>query len=220
MRCYAAARRAGAAMTESLRGWWLVHAAPVEASALADLAPRCLGVGKAAAAATLAAMLAVEPRPRGVLLFGIAGAVPERLAGRPVGLAIGDVVAVGSDRFADEGVDTPQGWLDLGELGFGRTGPFVAAAGSAAATGLPVADASTVSTCSGTDARASTLWQRCGAVLESMEGAAVAMVCERFGVPWLQVRGVSNWTGDRDRAEWDVAKAVAAVQQAVRRLVG
>lgn len=205
-------------MTDSLRGWWLVHAAPLEAAQLADLRPLCLGVGKAAAAASLAARLAREPWPAGVLLFGIAGAVPDRLAGRQTGLAIGDVVVVASDRFADEGVETPKGWLDLADLGFGSTGPFAASAELVAATGLPIVDAGTVSTCSGTDARASVLWQRCGTVLESMEGAAVAMVCATFGVPWLQVRGISNWTGDRDRAEWDAGRAAAAVQRAVRRL--
>jgi futalosine hydrolase len=200
-------------------GWWLVHAAPVEAAQLQDLAPRCLGVGKANAAASLAALLAVEPRPAGVLLFGVAGAVPPRLRDGAAAFGIGDVVVVTADRFADEGIETPDGWLDLADLGLADTGPFAAALDIAAATGLPVVDACTVSTCSGNDERAAALWERCGTALESMEGAAVAMVCAKFGVPWLQVRAISNWTGDREAGEWDLARAVAAVQQHVRALV-
>ena len=51
-----------------------------------------------------------------------------------------------------------------------------------------------------------------------MEGAAVAYVCRQFELPLLHVRAISNWTGDRDRGDWNLGAAVGAVQQAVRRL--
>ena len=49
-----------------------------------------------------------------------------------------------------------------------------------------------------------------------MEGAAVAQLCARFGVPFFEVRGISNLVEDRDLSRWDLPAAAAAAQQAVR----
>ena len=58
-----------------------------------------------------------------------------------------------------------------------------------------------------------------GADIETMEGAAVAFVCRQLEVPLLHVRAISNWTGDRDRGEWNLGAAVDVVQKAVRGLM-
>jgi futalosine hydrolase len=52
-----------------------------------------------------------------------------------------------------------------------------------------------------------------------MEGAAVAFVCRQLEVPMLHLRAISNWTGDRDRGEWNLGAAVDVVQTAVRGLM-
>jgi futalosine hydrolase len=77
----------------------------------------------------------------------------------------------------------------------------------------------TVSTCSGVDSRSRELHRRTGADVESMEGAAVAYVCQKAEVPLLHVRAISNWTGDRDRGEWNLGAACDALERAVRRLL-
>ncbi|MFO7617135.1 MAG: phosphorylase, partial [Bacteroidales bacterium] len=46
--------------------------------------------------------------------------------------------------------------------------------------------------------------------IETMEGAAVLYVCSRMGVPVVQVRGISNSAGPRDRSGWRVREAVGA----------
>lgn len=201
-----------------------VHAATAEALLLADLRPLRLGVGKTAAATTLAHELATRRnRPGLVLLFGVAGAFPQRHLGRPLRLAPGAVCVVGLDRFGDEGVVTPQGFRGIDELKLGDCGPFELAAdlaGEAAnRLGVPVVSGVTVSTCSGTEASAADLAARSRAEIETMEGAAVAHVCASFGVPLLHVRAISNWTGDRERGEWDLKTAAKAAQSAVRRLL-
>ena len=62
----------------------------------------------------------------------------------------------------------------------------------------------------GRDDEAAGLVARWGRPLvESMEGAAAAHVCALYGVPFLEVRGISNLVGDRDRAAWDVEGAAA-----------
>jgi futalosine hydrolase len=52
-----------------------------------------------------------------------------------------------------------------------------------------------------------------------MEGAAAAQVARLHGVPWLEVRGISNMVEDRDMKKWDVPRAALAVQQAVEQIL-
>jgi futalosine hydrolase len=206
-------------------GRWLpVCAAAVESEGLADLGTAVLGVGKAAAAAGLARILATQ-RCKGVLLFGVCGAFPDR---HRVGCATapvrpGELCVVGSDRFGDEGVESPAGFLDLAGLGLGEVGPFAAderhTRAAAELLAVPIVRGCTVSTCSGTEAASTEICARTDAHVETMEGAAVALTCRAFAVPLVHVRCVSNWTGSRDRGQWSLQTAVATVQSAVRRLL-
>jgi futalosine hydrolase len=203
-----------------LRGFLPVHAAAVEGAALEGLGVRALGVGKTAAAVALAELLAAR-RPAGVLLFGVCGAYPARH--RPAAsLAVGELCFVDPDAFADEGAATPGGFRDLAALGLGEVGPWSAAPVTAALArrlGAPVVRGATVSTCSGTEALSAAHAERSGAHVETMEGAAAALVCARAEVPFVQLRAVSNWTGDRTRGGWDLPAALAALHAAVRRLL-
>jgi futalosine hydrolase len=210
----------------SLADFLFVHAAALERPRLAGAVCHRLGVGKVAAALSLTALLHEGARPRAVLLCGVAGAYPARHRRTPPPLAVAAVGIVGSDVLADEGVATPQGFLDLGR---GEPGPALVDVGPFAAApelvqfaaqrlAAPVVRGATVSTCSGVDALSAARHEHTAADVETMEGAAVAAVCRRFGVPLLQLRAISNWTGDRERGEWDLAAAMAALQVALARL--
>lgn len=183
-----------------------------------------LGVGKTAAAVGLSSWLQKLPHVRAVLLFGVAGAFPDRHRQTPNPVRRGELCVVGSDRFGDEGVETPAGFQDLKALRLGDCGPFPAnpriAQAAAEALGAPVVRGVTVSTCSGTEDSSARMGKRSGADVETMEGAAVAWVCRQMEVPLLHVRAISNWTGDRERGEWDLPAAVEVVQAAVRKLCG
>jgi futalosine hydrolase len=48
-----------------------------------------------------------------------------------------------------------------------------------------------------------------------MEGGAVAQVCLRYQVPFLEIRGLSNWAGNRDKRRWNLAKALDNCQRAI-----
>jgi futalosine hydrolase len=65
----------------------------------------------------------------------------------------------------------------------------------------------TVSVCAGTD-RLVAERARQGALAESMEGAAVAFAAARQGVPFVEVRGISNLCGPRDGASFNLAAAI------------
>ena len=77
----------------------------------------------------------------------------------------------------------------------------------------------TASLVTGLSSEAEELSSRWEAVAESMEGAAAAHICALYGTPFLEVRGVSNLVGERDRAAWEVPRAVAAASWAARAIV-
>jgi futalosine hydrolase len=198
-----------------MRTLW-VYAAPAEGRVLGAGAPALeLGVGKAAAASTLTQAL-VQENVTLVVAIGVCG------AHRGAQLGIGSTCVVAQDTFVDEGVEHPGGFLDLAALGLGDAGPIPAdPAGVRAAADVldaAVVAGGTVSTCSGTDALARARASRCSAVIETMEGAAIALACRRMGVPWVGVRTVSNFTGDRDRAQWDLPRALEQLGAACARL--
>ncbi|MFJ3892916.1 futalosine hydrolase [Streptomyces sp. NPDC090083] len=165
------------------------------------------GVGPAAAAAATATALATT-RYTLVVSAGIAGGFqPEA----PVGsLVIADEITV-----ADLGAETPDGFLPVTDLGFGTVThrpPHALVRELAAATGARTGAVLTVSTVTGTAARAAELRARHpGALAEAMEGFGVAEAAAAHGVPVLELRAVSNPVGPRDRAAWRIGDALAAL---------
>jgi futalosine hydrolase len=50
--------------------------------------------------------------------------------------------------------------------------------------------------------------QKFNAQVESMEGAALSYVCAQYQLPYVQLRAISNYAGERDKSKWEIAKAV------------
>jgi futalosine hydrolase len=72
----------------------------------------------------------------------------------------------------------------------------------------------TVSTVTGTAARADALAARYpDAVAEGMEGFGVATACALAGVPFAEVRAISNAVGPRDRGAWRIREALDALAE-------
>lgn len=44
--------------------------------------------------------------------------------------------------------------------------------------------------------------------IESMEGAAFHYVCIQEEIPFLQIRAISNFVGERDKANWNLKEAI------------
>ena len=129
---------------------------------------------------------------------------------------IGDVV-VGTDVVAaDLGVEADEGWLGLSNLGWAEeslpapvglvqlTADLLRARSLSVVTG-PVL---TLSSMTGTDARAAVLAERHGAVAEAMEGRGAAEAAAPHGTPFLEVRTVSNAVGRRDKSAWQLPRAL------------
>ncbi|MFE6223800.1 MULTISPECIES: futalosine hydrolase [unclassified Streptomyces] len=208
-----------AAEADSVAGGLTASARPHAADVLVG------GVGPAAVAAATGAALAraaLEGEPYGLVVSaGIAGGFPGRA---PLGsLVVSDAIVA-----ADLGADTADGFVPVEELGFGRSvhrvpaalsGP---AAAALAAAGLPHTTGTvlTVSTVTGTAARAAALAARHpGAAAEAMEGFGVAEAAAAHGTGVLELRAVSNAVGPRDRAAWRIGDALDALRRAVTALV-
>jgi len=198
-------------MSDPVRILW-VAATPLEA-ACAPTGPHwtsiATGCGPAAAACGLALHLGRgQVLPDLVIGIGIAGAYSESA------VAVGEVLVVESDNFCDLGCEDGGTFVDLLELGIPDAGvePSYRCAVPGFLSGLPKSVATTCSVCTGSASTAANRWRRTGASLESMEGAAWAMVCARAGVPFAQVRAVSNIAGPRDRAAWKIPQAMKALR--------
>ncbi|MDQ0600898.1 futalosine hydrolase [Streptomyces canus] len=188
-------------------------AVPVERDAVArafEGAPVdvvAVGVGPARAAAATATALAGTPYGL-VVSAGIAGGFPPEA---PVGsLVVADEITA-----ADLGAETAEGFVPVTELGFGTVThrpPEALVRDAVAATGARRGAVLTVSTVTGTAARAAALRERHPTALaEAMEGFGVAEAAALHGVPVLEVRAVSNPVGPRDRAAWRIPDALAAL---------
>jgi len=189
------------------------------------------GIGKVNASHA-ATRLIREHKPDLVMNIGVGGAYAS------AGLAIGDIAIAEKEIYGDEGVMLRDGLHDVTCIGFPllqkggkkyfnefpldqkliqkalrsiaaheaafavRSGPFV-----------------TVSACTGTTKRAREIEKRFLAVCENMEGAAIAHVCARYGIPLVEMRGISNLVRDRDLSGWNIRLAAENCQAAARNLI-
>lgn len=178
-----------------------------------------VGVGPALAAASVSAALTsatLAGTPYGLVVStGIAGGF---LPDAPLGsLVVADEITA-----ADLGAETPDGFLPVTELGFGTVAhrpPADLVRQATTATGARPGTVLTVSTVTGTAARAAALRERHPrALAEAMEGFGVAEAAAAHGTPVLEIRAVSNAVGPRDRAAWRIGDALAALTTAFGKL--
>jgi futalosine hydrolase len=192
------------------------------------------GLGKINAAAAAAAILSNYSVSR-LWMWGSAGAY--NLAG----VQINDLALASEEILGDEGVATISSWQPLDVIGI----PLLDTKGQPmfnrmdvdplelersrklldeweSMDSLPrihVGPFVTVSAVSGSIARARRLSNLYGGLCENMEGGAVAQVCLRYQVPFLEIRGLSNWAGDRNKKRWQLSKALNNCQRALIHLL-
>lgn len=190
----------------------------------------CIGGMGKVNAAHAATLLLARYNPEAIIVFGIGGAYPSS------GAQIGDIALAKEEIAGDEGVLTLEGFKDTEHIGIPLLKTSTAEIYSTYAASPLLMKQSlqtlvsyqetgvgrvhfgtflTLSTCTGTEARARELEERYHCLCENMEGAAAAQVATFHDIPWLEVRGISNIVENRDIAKWDIPKAAHAVQTAV-----
>lgn len=186
------------------------------------------GISPVNAGLSLGLFLGRHPDTTGVVNLGVAGSFdPETLPLRAVALPLRETwpeVGLHDGEAAD-----PRGiGIALAEQQGRRVWDTVEInpAGAAKAMGLaldpawPQAPSLTVAGASATLERAASLYARHAALLENMEGFALALACLRCGLPFLEVRTVSNRVGSRPPRDWDLDGALAALGAALAKLLG
>jgi futalosine hydrolase len=199
----------------------IVVATPAEAARLQDLPARVVVSGVGPVAAALATARALAQHPAGLVInAGIGGAYAAS------GLTPGDLAVASTMVQADLGAWDAGQLLDLDALGLsvlpdapnaGRFPAWAGAPGVARRAGASLGLALTLAAVTGDHDAARRLEARFpGALSEGMEGAGVAHAALLAGVPALEVRGISNAVGPRDRAAWQIAPALAATRRGVQ----
>jgi futalosine hydrolase len=209
----------------------VIAATELEAPAATPRGARVVVAGLGAVNTALALTRSIAAaRPDLVVQIGVAGAYV------PAGVRVGSVLLANEEMYGDVGVITPDGWLPADAIGI----PLVPATGSSPARfnrfpfdaalvaaaericGSLVARTGrflTLAQCTGVRTIGDVLYSRFGALCESMEGAAAAQVCAIHGVPFLELRGVSNLVEDRNRAAWQLETAARGAEAALNRLL-
>ncbi|MDL2268149.1 futalosine hydrolase [Desulfovibrio sp. OttesenSCG-928-G15] len=201
------------------------------------------GVGPLAAALTTAGEIALSrqagstrPPLRGIVHVGLAGSYKHELA------PVGSLLLADSECFPEYGA-----WPEYDEVLGGEPGspsPLSFAQGV-----LPGAKAifghigleperelgimgltchsswrrgalATVSAVSGTPRRAMRMAGESGALAEAMEGFAVALCARAWGLPFAELRAVSNIAGHRPPDTWNFTAAADALADGLARLCG
>ncbi len=200
------------------------------------------GVGQVNTAAALTLAL-TRHDPAVILQSGVGGAYLRS------GLGIGDIAIATEECYGDTGVLTPEGRIDLEGMGFptvpartdscGRTLrdplynriPLDAARAENIRQGLEsgleeetahkieTGPFVTVQQCSGVQSDGDAMAARYHGICENMEGAAAAHVAVANGIPFVEIRGISNRVVDRDLSQWDLPLAIRRCQRAVELIV-
>ena len=170
------------------------------------------GVGMVATAAHCARALTAAPYDL-ALNVGVCGAFGSRYAP-------GRVVHVVSDCLSELGAQDGGGFLTIHQLGLlGKDDPPFRDGllvnprppAIAALAALPAVRGITVNTVHGREPDIADVSARCNPDVETMEGAAFMYACLLHGIPFAQVRAVSNIVERRNRAAWKLAEAIEAL---------
>jgi futalosine hydrolase len=169
------------------------------------------GVGLVAMAARLAKRLE-EEKYEFVLNCGIAGAFDRQIH-------LTKLFRIEQDTIADLGVEMGQKFISISQLGLAKESD-ISIPGYSGDFGkyfesLPVANAISKNTGSGRVSTISFLQRQYKVQLESMEGAAFHFVCRQKGVPFCQIRTVSNYVGEREKRNWDIKGSVTVLNDFV-----
>lgn len=158
-------------------------------------------------------------QPQLVIQAGIGGCFDKNIR-------LGEVVAISQERFGDIGVQERKEWRSIFDMGFAKPDqkPFkkgvlknphkkmLDMAGLKAVAGVTINEIST------NKARINLLKAQ-GAVVESMEGAALHYVALMEKIPFLQIRSLSNYVGERDKSKWNFRDAIDNLNKELARII-
>jgi len=159
-------------------------------------------------------------KPDLIIQVGIAGSFNPTLV-------FGTAVTVKQEMLADMGVYETDGYHDIFELGLAEKNmpPFEQGAivnhhdHLIESASLPVVSAVSVNEISTSAEKINVFAEKYKADIESMEGAALHYVCAMQQIPFIQIRGISNLVGERDKTKWKIPESMLAATNACINLI-
>ena len=153
-----------------------------------------------------------EKRPDYVLQAGIGGSFSRHFPP-------GRVVLIEKEMIGDLGVEEDGVFKDLFEMGLQQDGEHASTSKwlinphtvNWESQGLALVNGVTVNEITTRASRIEQLQQNYAVTVESMEGAAFHYVCLQEGIPFLQIRSISNYVGERDKKAWKMKEAITAL---------
>lgn len=176
------------------------------------------GVGMTATTFSLAKSI-YSQRPDFILQAGVGGCLNEKLP-------LSKIVLVENENIGDVGVEENGNFKNLFDLNLLQRNSFPWNNGKLSnnidvlkTTGLTIVDGVTVNEISTNKSRIDYYKTRLNASVESMEGAALHYVALQEKIPFLQMRSLSNFVGERDKSKWVMQVAIANLNIELQRLL-
>jgi len=168
----------------------------------------CTGVGMLATCFQLTKVLS-EKNFDLVVQAGIAGTYDSSVE-------LGALFSISSETLGDLGAEDHYAFLDVFELGLNDRNDFPFSEGSLVKPSdnfpfrvpLKSLTSLTVNTASGSDITVEKRYKKYGCSIETMEGAALHYVCLQKGIPFIQIRSISNYVEARDKSKWKIKEAL------------
>jgi futalosine hydrolase len=166
------------------------------------------GVGQLNACYNLTEFLQ-HTTPDVILMVGIAGSFEKTLP-------LGHVVTVKQEYLADLGVIEGNEWIDIFDLKLAGKNEYPYKSGALVntfleflkRTKLKAVRAATVNQISTHKKFIQLVTAKYKPQIESMEGAALHYVALQKNIPFVQIRGISNYVGERNKSKWKIKEAI------------
>ncbi|WP_145857934.1 futalosine hydrolase [Pedobacter suwonensis] len=133
-----------------------------------------------------------------VVNLGIAGSFDRNIA-------LGTVLNITEDTFAELGAENEDEFLTIVDLGFGENHYTSTTIEN---INLPTVSGITVNCVTGSEKSIKNLIDRLNPTTESMEGAAVFYACKQLNIKSLQIRSISNYVEPRNKDNWKIGLAI------------
>ena len=177
------------------------------------------GVGMLSSAVSITRMV-MEDKPDLIIQAGIAGCFDTTAL-------LGRLVIVKEEALADMGVEEDGKWKDIFDLKLEKSSyhPFERRKlpnpwlEKYNLLKLPEVSAITINEISTHKERIQQLIKKYDPFIESMEGAALHYVCREANIPFVQMRSISNYIGERNKANWKIKEAIDNLNQGLLKYV-
>lgn len=158
-------------------------------------------------------------RPGLILQAGVAGSLDPDL--KP-----GTLVSVNKECMGDLGVEENGMFRSIWNMGLAERSDGIWENGYLPGytrwveeSGLPSVTAVTINEISTDPERISYYRNSLQASIESMEGAACHLVSLKENIPFLQIRSISNFVGERDKTKWLMKESIIRLNEHLQQLI-